>query len=75
MVPDPVLLAPDDLLPNAPELTADNGFSHLPVVDEDDQIVGIVLIRDLCVAVKEQLEEDVRQYGSFILDTGYGSGA
>ena len=75
MISDPVVLAPDDPQPNPLELMSDPSFSHLPVVDADDQILGIVSIYDLYTAVKKQLEEDVRQREFFILDTGHGAGA
>ena len=61
MIPDQVVLAPDAPLPNARELMRDKGFSHLTVEDADDEIVVVVLIRDLPAAVKEKLEEDVRR--------------
>ena len=74
MTPDPEVLAPDDPPPSALELMRIRGFRHLPIVDDDD-IIGIVSIRDLYAATKKQLEEDIRQRESFIFDTGYGAGA
>jgi CBS domain-containing protein len=74
MTPDPVVLAPNDPPSNALELMRVRGFRHLPIVDENE-IVGIVSIRDLYAATKKQLEEDIRQRESFIFDTGYGAGA
>jgi CBS domain-containing protein len=74
MTPDPEVLAPNDTPANALELMRVRGFRHLPIVDNDD-IIGIVSIRDLYAATKKQLEEDIRQRESFIFDTGYGTGA
>ncbi|MAF49286.1 MAG: CBS domain-containing protein [Rhodospirillales bacterium] len=74
MTPNPDVLAPDDPPQDALELMRIRGYRHLPVLDEGN-IVGMVSIRDLYAAAKEQLEEDVRQRESFIFDTGYGTGA
>ena len=74
MTPNPDVLAPDDSPLNALELMRLRGYRHLPVVAED-KIVGIVSIRDLYAAAKDQLEEDVRQREAFIFDTGYGGTA
>ncbi|MBT3551231.1 MAG: CBS domain-containing protein [Rhodospirillaceae bacterium] len=74
MTPDPEVLAPDATPPDALERMRIRGFRHLPIVD-DDEIIGIVSIRDLYAATKKQLEEDIRQRESFIFDTGYGAGA
>jgi CBS domain-containing protein len=72
MTANPDVLAPDDSPVNALELMRMRGYRHLPVV-ADDKIVGIVSIRDLYAAAKDQLEEDVRQREAFIFDTGYGA--
>ena len=72
MTANPDVLAPDDSPINALELMRMRGYRHLPVVD-DDKIIGIVSIRDLYAAAKDQLEEDVRQREAFIFDTGYGA--
>jgi CBS domain-containing protein len=74
MTSNPDVLAPGDPPQDALELMRIRGYRHLPVLDEDN-IVGMVSIRDLYAAAKEQLEEDVRQRESFIFDTGYGTGA
>ncbi len=74
MTPDPEVLAPNDTPSSALELMRVRGFRHLPIVDDND-IIGIVSIRDLYAATKKQLEEDIRQRESFIFDTGYGAGA
>jgi CBS domain-containing protein len=50
------------------------GYRHLPVV-ASGTVVGMVSIRDLYAATKEQLEEDVRQREAFMFDKGYGASA
>jgi CBS domain-containing protein len=46
MTADPVTAAPDTSPAEAARIMVENGFRHLPVV-EDDQAVGIVSIRDV----------------------------
>jgi len=48
-----------------------HGFRHLPVVD-DGRAVGMVSVRDLYDAVKEQLEEDLQERDQYIFGSGYG---
>ena len=75
MTPDPDVLSPEDSPLNALELMRVRGYRHLPIVGEDNSIVGIISIRDLYAKAKAELEEDVRQREAFIFDTGYGAGA
>ena len=74
MTKDPHVIGPEGSPLDALELMRVRGFRHLPVVD-NEQVVGMVSIRDLYAAAKDQLEEDVRQREAFIFDTGYGAGA
>ena len=74
MTANPDVLEPNDSPISALELMRVRGYRHLPVV-EDGSPVGIVSIRDLYAAAKDQLEEDVRQREAFIYDTGYGAGS
>ena len=46
MTADPVTASPDTSPAEAARIMVENGFRHLPVV-EDDQAVGIVSIRDV----------------------------
>ncbi len=46
MTPDPVTASPDTDVGDAARTMIENGFRHLPVV-EDEQAVGIVSIRDV----------------------------
>ena len=50
-------------------------FRLLPIVGYNNELVGIVSVRELYAATKKQLEEDIRQRESFIFDTGYGAGS
>ena len=74
MTANPDVLGPSDSAISALELMRLRGYRHLPVV-EDGSPVGIVSIRDLYAAAKDQLEEDIRQREAFIFDTGYGAGS
>lgn len=47
MTDDPVAVAPDDDLQTARNLMDRHGIRHLPVVDEDGAVVGLVSQRDL----------------------------
>ena len=46
MTSDPITLGPDDSPEDAAKTMLDNGFRHVPIV-EDDRAVGIVSIRDV----------------------------
>ena len=46
MTPNPVTVGPDAAVEDAGRVMLDNGFRHLPVVEED-RPVGIISIRDL----------------------------
>ena len=74
MTANPDVLDPSDSPISALELMRLRGYRHLPLV-EDGSPVGIVSIRDLYAAAKDQLEEDIRQREAFIFDTGYGAGS
>lgn len=73
MTADPDTVGPDDLASLALERMRTSGYRHVPVV-EDDEVVGIVSLRDLYAAAKRELEEDLQQREAFIFDTGYGTG-
>ena len=46
MTADPLTLAPDATPADAAKIMLDNGFRHIPIV-EDERTVGIVSIRDV----------------------------
>ena len=47
MTANPVTISPGDSLLAATRLLKENGFKHLPVIDEAGQVVGVVTDRDL----------------------------
>ena len=71
MTPDPDTIAPDATVLEALDLMNARGYRHLPIA-LDDNVLGIVSIRDLYAAVKRQLEEEVREREAFIHGAGYG---
>jgi CBS domain-containing protein len=71
MTANPVTIGPHDQAGDALELMRSHGFRHLPVVD-GARIVGMVSVRDLYDAVKEQLEEDLQERDAYIFGSGYG---
>ena len=71
MTANPYTLAPDDSAGDALELMQARNFRHLPVV-EDGKCVGMVSIRDLYMAVKLSLEENIRETQAFVFGDRYG---
>lgn len=60
MTKEIVTAKPDDLIVDAAKIFADKGFDHLPVVDEENRLVGIVTSWDIAVALgrgKKKLSE------------------
>jgi acetoin utilization protein AcuB len=47
MTPDPLTISPDCLLPEVKEILCKHKFRHLPVVDKEGKLVGIVTDRDI----------------------------
>jgi CBS domain-containing protein len=75
MTRDPDTVRPDSLALKALEMMRESGYRHLPVVEADGRIVGIVSIRDLYFAVKTDLEEDIQEREAFLFGSGYGTPA
>jgi CBS domain-containing protein len=71
MSSNPVTIGPRDSATEALELMRTHNFRHLPVVD-GGRAVGMVSVRDLYDAVKEQLEEDLQERDAYIFGSGYG---
>ncbi len=72
MTRDPDVLAPDDTAEDALELMRTRSFRHLPVVDSGE-VVGMVSIRDLYAAVKDDLEDDIRETEAYVFGDRYGA--
>jgi len=72
MTSNPVSVSPTDSAQDALELMRTRKFRHLPVLD-GDKVVGMVSIRDLYDAVKESLEESVRETEAFVFGDKYSA--
>lgn len=72
MTANPDTLSPDDSAGDALELMQSRRYRHLPV-EEDGKCVAVVSIRDLYAAVKEALEEDIRETEAFVFGDRYGA--
>ena len=73
MTKDPDTVGPDEEAMAALDRMREKGYRHLPIAD-GGRVVGIISIRDLYAAVKQELESDLKQHEAFIFDTGYGGG-
>ncbi len=56
MTKNPVSLKPDDPLSKAALLMSERGFRHVPIVDEEGNLVGIVSSRDISRVFYEAAE-------------------
>ncbi len=70
MSPDPDTAGPQDTALDVLQRMAERGYRHLPVVDDNGRLVGIVSIRDLYAAVNTELKEDLQQRDALLIDTG-----
>jgi CBS domain-containing protein len=50
MTPDPITAAHDMEVEEAARIMLDNGFRHLPVVDEAGRVIGVVSLRRVVAA-------------------------
>tara|TARA_R110002124_G_scaffold21670_2_gene83138 strand:+ start:58125 stop:58628 length:504 start_codon:yes stop_codon:yes gene_type:complete len=73
MTANPDTLAPNDRASDALELMLTRRYRHLPVVGEDGKCVAMVSIRDLYEAVKEGLEENIRETEAFVFGDRYSA--
>lgn len=72
MTKNPDTLSPDDSAGDALELMQSRHYRHLPVT-EDGKCVGMVSIRDLYIAAKSSLEENIRETEAFVFGDRYGA--
>lgn len=72
MTENPDTLAPDDSARDALELMQTRKYRHLPVV-KDGKCQAVVSVRDLYSAVKEALEQDIRETQAFVFGDRYGA--
>lgn len=73
MTANPDTLAPDDLASDALELMLTRRYRHLPVQDAAGKCVAMVSIRDLYRAVKEALEENIKETEAFVFGDRYSA--
>jgi len=72
MTTNPDTLSPDDSASDALELMQTRKYRHLPVV-QDGKCQAVVSVRDLYSAVKETLEEEIRETEAFVFGDRYGT--
>ena len=66
MAQDPVLVTPDTRVPEAMRLMTERRIRHLPVVDRDRRLVGLISIGDLTKWVTHDLEVHATDLASYI---------
>ncbi len=57
MTPDPVSLSPEDTLGTAHQLMNEKHIHHLPVVDSNNEVVGLISHRDILAASGSTLNQ------------------
>jgi len=63
----PVLtVGPEDSVQHCMKLMTERRIRHLPVIDEDGRMIGVVSIGDLVRAVIEEQQETIEQLEKFI---------
>ena len=73
MTEKPDTLSPKDTAYAALGQMREQRYRHLPVVDDEGHLVGMVSIRDLYRAVKIELEADIREAETFVFGDRYGA--
>ena len=68
MTNNPDRVGPNDRCRLAFDLMQSKGYRHLPVVD-GEKVVGVLSVRDLFNAVRQDLEYEVKEQQAFIYDT------
>lgn len=74
MTRNPDTLGPHAAASEALDLMERHRYRHLPVV-QNDEVVGIISIRDLFAVVREQLESEIKDREEFMFGSGYSAGA
>ncbi len=72
MTPGMYTVTPDTSVEQCMALMEAHHIRHLPVV-ENDQLVGIVSIRDVMTAVLENRESEIKGLENYILASGFSS--
>jgi len=71
MSPDIVSIRTDTDQEEVARIMADYDFSVLPVLDDDDRLVGIVTVDDVLDVVTEEATEDIHRLGAAPIDIDY----
>jgi CBS domain-containing membrane protein len=56
MTAEPLTVRRSESVAAVYDMMSDNGFRHVPVVDDDDELVGIVSHRDLAAALGDSIK-------------------
>jgi len=59
MTPSPRTLSPDDRIADAVRLMTDRGYRHIPLVDPEGRLVGLVAARDIVEFVARHFPKEV----------------
>ena len=59
MTPDPVVVDPEDNLAVAIRLMHEGKYRHLPIVDRNDEYLGIISVRDIVMYLSENYPYEV----------------
>ncbi len=71
MNPDIVYIRTDTDQEDVARIMADYDFSVLPVLDENDRLVGIVTVDDVLDVVTDEATEDIHRMGAAPIDIDY----
>lgn len=69
MTPDPICVGPDTTVAEVWRTMSERRFRHMPVVDEDRRLIGMVSQRDLIVAGPPVAGSDAEQPVSKLMST------
>jgi CBS domain-containing protein len=57
MTPDPISLSPDDTLGTAHQLMNEKHIHHIPIIDKNNEVVGLISHRDVLAASGSTLKK------------------
>ena len=69
----PITVSPETSVLEALEVMETNRVRHLPVVNLDNTLVGMLSIRDLFIIVNDHLKQELHAREEFIFGSGYSS--
>ncbi|MBI4583362.1 MAG: CBS domain-containing protein [Planctomycetes bacterium] len=59
MTPQPKILSPDHTIGDAIRFMTEGGYRHVPVLEKDGRIFGLVSVRDLIEFIAEHFPEEI----------------